>query len=102
MKKILLEISRQIIETWMTSRIGEYFITLTNLQNQFDLTKNIKEAEQILSKRPYSERLDLREQMERHLETHLRQEDYEKAVLFRNMLRHYDTHILELENLKFI
>jgi hypothetical protein len=92
---------KKIIETWMTGRIGSYYLTLCTLQDKMDLEIGISEAEKILSQRPYQELIALREQIEQHGNVCVLEGDYERAAVFRDILIRFDTNVLGLENLIF-
>jgi len=91
----LKQYSRQILEKRLTGRLGTLYM------NFFILLQNFPEAErqlnlvtEVLASHPMDETVQLYKHMKKCLNERVAVEDYQRAIVFRDMMTHYKRHVL--------
>ena len=87
--------SRQSLEKRLTGRLGTLYINFFNLSNKFpEAERQLELVTEVLASHPMDETVQLYKHMKKCLNERVAVEDYQRAIVFRDMMTHYKRHVL--------
>ena len=93
---LLKQYPDSVIESWSTGKLGALYMSSFAISRKHDPSESsqLERVTAILAARDFKERLGVRSHMEAALSSYVAQEDYERASLWRDMILHYNMHVL--------